>query len=218
MKLYVYDHCPYCVKARMIFGFKKIPLELITLANDDEQTPISLIGQKMLPILVEEGHAPMPESLDIVKYLDEKKEYGEPVMNPSHEDPRLATWLKEIRQYHYALAMPRWVVMGLEEFASPSAQEYFRKKKELSIGPFEEALKRTPELMAQAHKHLNVLEKIIEGEDSFWKELSYDDLHVFASLRCLTTVRGLELPPKINNYMNRMSERSQVPLHWNLAF
>ena len=23
MKLYVYDHCPFCVRARMIFGLKK---------------------------------------------------------------------------------------------------------------------------------------------------------------------------------------------------
>ncbi|MDN5160564.1 glutaredoxin, partial [Escherichia coli] len=24
MKLYIYDHCPYCLKARMIFGLKNI--------------------------------------------------------------------------------------------------------------------------------------------------------------------------------------------------
>ena len=51
MKLYVYDHCPYCVKARMIFGFKQIPFELITLADDDIKTPTSMIGVKMTPIL-----------------------------------------------------------------------------------------------------------------------------------------------------------------------
>ncbi|HCS3144438.1 TPA: glutaredoxin, partial [Shigella flexneri] len=26
MKLYIYDHCPYCLKARMIFGLKNIPV------------------------------------------------------------------------------------------------------------------------------------------------------------------------------------------------
>ena len=25
MKLYVYDHCPFCVRARMIFGLKNLP-------------------------------------------------------------------------------------------------------------------------------------------------------------------------------------------------
>ena len=40
MTLYIYDHCPYCVKARMIFGFKKQPVRIKTLLNDDEKTPI----------------------------------------------------------------------------------------------------------------------------------------------------------------------------------
>ncbi len=36
VKLYIYDHCPFCVKARMIFGLKNIPVELNVLQNDDE--------------------------------------------------------------------------------------------------------------------------------------------------------------------------------------
>ena len=46
MKLYVYDHCPFCVRARMIFGLKNLPVELVVLANDDEATPIGFSGQK----------------------------------------------------------------------------------------------------------------------------------------------------------------------------
>ena len=26
MKLFIYDHCPFCVKARMIFGLKRQPI------------------------------------------------------------------------------------------------------------------------------------------------------------------------------------------------
>ena len=54
MKLYVYDHCPFCVRARMIFGLKNLPVELVVLANDDEATPIGLVGKKVVPILVKE--------------------------------------------------------------------------------------------------------------------------------------------------------------------
>lgn len=32
MKLYVYDHCPFCVRACMIFGLKNLPVELVVLA------------------------------------------------------------------------------------------------------------------------------------------------------------------------------------------
>jgi len=51
MKLYIYDHCPFCVRARMIFGLRGVEVENIILANDDENTPIGMIGAKQVPIL-----------------------------------------------------------------------------------------------------------------------------------------------------------------------
>jgi glutaredoxin 2 len=50
-KLYIYDHCPYCTRARMIFGLKNVEHELVFVANHDEHTPIGLVGVKMVPIL-----------------------------------------------------------------------------------------------------------------------------------------------------------------------
>lgn len=218
MKLYVYDHCPYCVKARMIFGFKSIPYKMVTLLNDDEETPIKMIGQKMLPILEKEEGGFLPESLDIIKYLDGLNEYGSPIVSASKNDSRLTAWLKEVREYHYALAMPRWVKMNLKEFTSPEAIDYFTRKKELFTGPFSKCLEETNQLIAKAHEHLKELEEIIVGAPYFWgDQISIDDFHVFATLRCLTTVRGLELPSKLNNYMNSLSEESQVELHWEKA-
>ncbi|WP_230492940.1 glutathione S-transferase N-terminal domain-containing protein [Martelella alba] len=64
MKLYVYDHCPYCVRARMPFALKNIPFEPVFVPNDDEDTPIHMISRKMLPIL-EDTDGCMGESLDI---------------------------------------------------------------------------------------------------------------------------------------------------------
>ena len=51
MKLYIYDHCPFCVRARMIFGLRNVAVEEVVLANDDEATPIGMIGSKQVPIL-----------------------------------------------------------------------------------------------------------------------------------------------------------------------
>ena len=52
MKLYIYDHCPFCVRARMIFGLRDVAVDEETLLNDDEDTPIGLIGAKQVPILI----------------------------------------------------------------------------------------------------------------------------------------------------------------------
>jgi len=54
----------------MIFGLTQTPVELIPLANDDEATPIGLIGAKQVPILQKADGSHMGESLDIVRYID----------------------------------------------------------------------------------------------------------------------------------------------------
>ena len=42
--VYVYDHCPFCVRVRLAFGLKNIKHEVRFLANDDVETPMKLIG------------------------------------------------------------------------------------------------------------------------------------------------------------------------------
>jgi glutaredoxin 2 len=218
VKLFVYDHCPYCVKARMIFGLKEIPFELVTLLNDNEEIPIAMIGQKMLPVLEKDDGSFMAESMDIITYVDKIVEFGEPIVTPTKNDPTLMQWLAESRQYTYALAMPRWIAMGLEEFATQGAIDYFKNKKQSSIGPFAANVFITNSLADYAEAHLQKLETLIEGAESFWSSgLCEDDFHVFATLRCLTTVKELKFPKKLNHYMNVMSERSQVDLHWDRA-
>jgi hypothetical protein len=50
--LYVYDHCPVCVRVRFVFGVKNIKHNLHFMANDDVATPTDLVGKKISPILV----------------------------------------------------------------------------------------------------------------------------------------------------------------------
>lgn len=218
MKLFHYDHCPYCVKVRMILGLKNVDFELVTLLNDDEQTPVKMIGQKMLPILQKPDGGFLPESLDIISYIDTLSEFGEPVVGSSKKDVRLDRWFKESRLCIYSLAMPRWVRMGLGEFATLSAVAYFVNKKEKTIGSFEENLNRSGELIEKAREFLKIPESLISSGPFFWGEtLSLDDFHVFASLRSLTSVKALVFPPRINKYMGFMEEKTKVPLYWRQA-
>ena len=50
--LYVYDHCPFCVRVRLALGAKNIKHLVHFLANDDIKTPTNLIGKKIAPIFV----------------------------------------------------------------------------------------------------------------------------------------------------------------------
>ena len=211
MTLYIYDHCPYCVKARMIFGLKQVPFKLKTLSNEDEKTPLSMIGVKMVPILEYKKGAFMPESLDIISYIDKQKA---PCLVNKTTSKRLSRWLDKNNLLCYKLAMPRWVKADLEEFKSQKAKDYFINKKSAYIGSFENCLKETDKLIQEIAKELDILESFFEKKQSFFtKALSWDDFHLFAFLRSLSIVKNLTFPPKVKFYIENLSKKSKIPLH-----
>lgn len=213
--LYIYDHCPYCTKARMIFGLKGLPVEIKVLLNDDEATPTGLIGKKMVPILTKEDGSHMGESMDIVHYID--KEFGRPVLAGRAGNRTLNAWLEGISPILYPLVMPRWVKAPLDEFKTELARKYFIRKKELYIGPFADHIKNTDALVAQMNTHLMKLEELIESPEAVHTTLSDDDIHLFATLRSLSIVKGLTYPPKVEAYRQRMAEKSGVNMHDDIA-
>ncbi|RLM09365.1 glutaredoxin 2 [Gibbsiella quercinecans] len=208
MKLFIYDHCPFCVKARMIFGLKNLPVRLITLLNDDETTPITMIGKKMAPILQKDDGTYMPESMDIVHYVDRLD--GKPVLTgPSN--PAIADWLNQTG-YTNKLLLPRFAHADFEEFATDSARQYFTHKKQAAIGDFEAHLANSADLIDQLEADLQRLSPLIVSAEAVNGELSDDDIHLFPTLRSLSIVAGVTLPANVEAYRNRMAERSDIPL------
>ncbi len=216
MKLFIYDHCPYCVKARMIFGLKNIPFTLITLLNDDEKTPISMIGKKMVPILEIESGKFMPESMDIVQFIDKQ---SSPNLISKEEDPSLLQILNQARTPYYSLVMPRWVQSEMEEFKTPSSRKYFQNKKEQMIGPFSSALEKTKEFKIEILAILTEIENKITEKNTWYlgNQISFNDFHLFAFLRSLTIVKDLSFPFKLEKYTKYCSEKSQIPLSKNIS-
>ncbi|GAA3613478.1 glutaredoxin 2 [Gibbsiella greigii] len=208
MKLFIYDHCPFCVKARMIFGLKNLPVRLITLLNDDETTPMNMIGKKMAPILQKDDGTYMPESMDIVHYVDQLD--GKPVLTgPSN--PAIADWLNQTG-YTNKLLLPRFAHADFEEFATDSARQYFTHKKEAAIGDFAAHLANSADLINQLEEDLQRLSPLIVSAEAVNGELSDDDIHLFPTLRSLSIVAGVTLPANVEAYRNRMAERSDIPL------
>jgi hypothetical protein len=50
--LFVYDHCPFCVRVRVAMGIKNVKHNIYFMANDDVKTPTDLVGKKIAPIFV----------------------------------------------------------------------------------------------------------------------------------------------------------------------
>ena len=213
MKLYVYDHCPFCVKARTIFGFKNTAFDLVILLNDDEATPTRMIGKKMAPIL-EDGGRYLAESMDIVAYVDGLS--GDKIL-AGPLNPALAQWNSDATGPLYSLALPRWAAADLEEFSTPSARDYFTRNKERMIGSFEGHMAASSDYIASLNRHLLDLEPLIQSSDAVNGELSEDDVHLFATLRSMSIVRGIQYPPAVEAYRQRMAERSGIDLHDSIA-
>lgn len=214
MKLYVYDHCPYCVKARMIFGLKNIPVELAILANDDEATPVRMIGQKMVPILQRDDGSFMPESMDIVHFID-RSDNAPLLTGPTNN--AISAWLRKVSEYTPLLIIPRFARAAFEEFATASARAYFTNKKQAALGNFEEHLAHSAGLIKKLNNDLRELDPLLVQPNACNGELSTDDIHLFPLLRSLTIVAGLTPPSRVAAYRDNMAKQTNIPLLSRLA-
>ena len=209
MKLYIYDHCPFCLKAHMIFGLKNIPVELVVLLNDDEATPTKMIGKKMAPILQKDDSRYLPESMDIVHYVD--KLDGEPLLTGA-ANSAISDWLRHVNSYVQHLLLPRIAKAPFDEFATPAARAYFTQKKEAMIGSFADHLTHSPGLTKKISDDLRKLDKLIVQSNAVNGELSDDDIHLFPLLRNLTLVAGIEWPSRVAAYRDNMAKQTQINL------
>jgi glutaredoxin 2 len=235
--LHVYDHCPFCVRSRMIFGLKNIRYNLNFMANDDVETPTALIGKKVAPIMeIRADSFSMNESMDIVKKIDEDPTYGAPILKPASDRTDIKAWQKKHADTFRELQRPRYVVTGLlPEFAFESARETFIKNHqmpgyekadwksdaytmEFRKAEYQKAFDKTPQHLGNANEALKELEPLIHSAEYCSEQgLSYDDIDLFARLRSITIIKGIVLPPKVAAYMDYFAKTADIPLYTGLA-
>ncbi|OCG03970.1 glutaredoxin 2 [Gilliamella sp. wkB112] len=215
MKLYIYEHCPFCVRARMIFGLKNIPVEQQVLLSDDSKSPISMIGEKMVPILQKDDGSFMPESLDIVDYVDQN--YGGKPILTDVSSSEIAELIKQLQQYDYRLECPRYVKMNLLEFTTQSAINDFVASKANKMPSFDDCLAQSDILISEINNIFNKLESLIICPNACNGRLSLDDILLFPILRNLTCVKDLIFPTKIKAYLQTVAKQSKVDLFFDRA-
>jgi len=214
MHLYVYDHCPFCVKARMIFGLDQQPVEVSFLLNDDEETPNKLIGKKMLPILVKDDNSAMGESLDIIQYVESLASAPRLSNETSKE---LEQWLTEVGTYINKLLLPIMPTTDFAEFSTVAARDYYSAKKQAYIGDFGPLREQRASLVEKINQDLTRLVDLIQSPHAVNGQLSYDDIHLFPLLRNLTLVKEIIWPAPVAALRDSLSTQSGVPLLFDLA-
>lgn len=233
-QLFVYDHCPFCVRVRLAFGLKGIKHNVVFLANDDVQTPTALVGKKIAPIFeyAAADIKPMPESLDIIAKVDSDQTFGPTgVFRPMSGRDDLKKWMAMAKETNSLAQRPRYMMVPLPEFASRESREAFVTNH--PIPPIEKAEwkeKLTSEQRWKAYvasyqeslgaidtisSNLLTLDSIIHCADYCTEGgLSLDDIDLWSRLRSLTLVKGVKWPKKVLDYMTNLSVKSDVPLYF----
>jgi len=243
--VYVYDHCPFCVRVRLAFGIKNIKHLVHFLANDDIPTPTKLIGKKIAPIFeIPEDDIIMGESLDIIINVDTDPRFGSVnAILPATDRTDIKAWQKSVQTLLRTLQRPRYVATGLlPEFQQIEGRHAFIKNHQLP--PYEkkewkgdgtdetpgidmeDKLKLYAEAMAKDPATLleDLNAKLIELNDIVVSEhycseggISMDDIDLWARLRSITIIKGVIWPDKLRHYMDNLSALGDVPLYDEMA-
>lgn len=235
--VYVYDHCPFCVRVRLALGLKNVKHKIYFMANDDVPTPTKLVGKKIAPIFeFPEDDLVMAESMDIIKLIDSDERFG-PVgaILPSSGRKDLKAWQKSVQNLLRTLQRPRYVATGLlPEFQQLDSRHAFIKnhqlppydKEEWKEMEAEEKLRIYADTMASDPAPLieELNARLVELDDIVFSEtycteggLSLDDIDLWARLRSVTIIKGVQWPEGLRKYMDNISELADVPLYDEMA-
>lgn len=208
LKLYHYVHCPFCIRVRLGLGLLRLPHESVVLPYDDETTPVTLTGVKMLPILEINGK-PTNESLDILEKLDKTNTLGIKELNNDPGFKKFEELLDRLGKNVHNLAMPYWI--WTPEF-SESSRAYFQKKKEAKRGPFKDLVKKNHEFSAAIHIDLEDLSQELKP---FYRseKITIKDIMIAAHLWGLYVVPEFQFPPEIHKYLQTIKYECHFNYH-----
>ena len=213
MKLFVFEHCPFCIRAMMIANYKKLGVEFVYLQNHDVDARVEKVGANMVPILQKPDSSYMAESLEVVAYLDSFD--NKPELEPSSQSDKIESWCAKSNADN--LIFPRLMQIEQPEFQGNEAKAWFTKNKSKMIGmSFEEAMSRTSEFLPFLNSLLEEIDWLTLPSERANK-LNYDDVTFYPHLRGLTIIKGIKFPERVRRYIDEITELTQISLYDDMA-
>jgi len=204
--LYHYIHCPYCIRIRLALGFLNIDYNSQVLHYSDEETPLKLIGKKILPIVSVNDNF-YSESLDIIKLIDKNNKMD--TTNTLSNIEQLNSLLSLLSSDIHNLAMPYFI--WSYEF-NEKDRKYFIKKKSIKRGPFTE-LKKNKKIYTESLE-LNLIE-IENNLSPFFKSkyLTLRDILIASHLWGMYIVPEFQFSTKIHSYLQNIKILCKFDYH-----
>jgi len=194
----------------MIFGLKKVPFELGVIMEGDAETPTRMVGKKVVPILQKEEGVYMPESMDIVHYVDQLD--GAPVIT-GECNPVIDAWCKENTRAVFNLAIPRFTRADFKELATPAAREAYTQREINAFGDLDTLMANSQTYIDTLVEALGKIEAYLQGRHP----VSITDFYLFPILNSLTIVKGFPYTEALRVYLDHISSACNVPLFTDKA-
>lgn len=214
MKLYVYHHCPYCIKVRLVADLSSLSYELVFLANDDEKSHIDKIGSKQVPFIELNDGSFIKESDNICKYIAKLKNFN---IKNSKIDNSVKENLALLPEHYRRVVYPRVPYHPANEcdFPTQSAREYFIAKKSQYIGDMDALLKNPPyDAVLAINKILKEIDPFINTPFINGDNFSWDDINIFPTFFILTMAKGMiEFPENIAKYIQNIESKTNIELY-----
>lgn len=204
--LYHYAHCPFCLRVRFAFGLLGIQFKSVVLPYSDEETPLSLTGTKMLPIVSDKSGS-MNESLEIIEKYDHDNK-----LSINFDFNELNIFLSKLGSPIHNLCMPYWVYT--KEF-DQNNRRYFQTKKELKRGPFNKLIQEKEKYLLELAPLLCELEQKL---NPFFqsKELGLADICIASHIWGLYIFPEFQFSPKIHEYLQSIKNLCNFEYHEDL--
>jgi glutaredoxin 2 len=184
----------------------------------------------------------MAESMDICHLVDGDERFGETgVLKPASGRDDLKTWQKSVQILLRTLQRPRYVATGLlPEFQQLDGRHAFIKNHQLppyekqewkgndenpgmpmdtKLQLYAEAMAQDPApLIEEMNAKLVALDDILHSEHHCTEGgFCMDDVDLWARLRSITIIKGVQWPAKLRAYMDHLSALCDVPLYDEMA-
>ncbi|MFT4693892.1 MAG: glutaredoxin 2 [Francisella sp.] len=214
MKLFVYNHCPYCVKSRLVADLSSLDYELVFLANDDEKSHIDRIGSKQVPFLEKADGTFLKESINVCEYIAKLKNFD---IAESQINDEIKNILAELPDDYRRIIYPRMPHHPANEcdFPTQSAKDYFINKKSKYIGDMDALLKNPPyDSIVAINKALAEIDNHIKQPFINGDQFSWDDINIFPTFFILTVAKGMiEFPENVAKYMQSIESKTNIELY-----
>ena len=214
MKIYLYHHCPYCIKVRLVADLSKLDYKMIILADDDEKAHIDRIGSKQVPFLEKDDGSFIKESDEICNYIAKLQDFE---VTTSTIDNSVKEYVSALAPHYRRVVYPRIPHHPANEcdFPTQSAKDYFINKKSQYIDDMESLLKNPP------YDSIKAINELLEKINPFVKtpfinddKFSWDDINIFPIFFILTMAKGLiEIPSNITSYIKNIESKTNIELY-----